>query len=488
MSEPSGPGPLIHPVLLCGGSGTRLWPLSRKSYPKQFAQLLGTDTLFRASASRLSGPGFARPVVVTGSDFRFIVTEQLAEAGVDPAMILIEPAARNTGPAIIAAALALEAKVPGALMLVAPSDHVIPDAVRFRAAVGAAAHSAEAGQIVTFGIRPDRAETGYGWLELSAAPGDDFAPVPQPLLHFVEKPNVARAEAMLASGRFLWNAGIFLFKTSTLIKAAETLQPAMLAAVRSALEDAQADLGFLRLDAASWDRADAVSIDYAIMEKASNLAVVPYGGTWSDLGGWEAIWRESAPDARGVVATGAATAIDCDDTLLRSESPNLQLVGIGLQGIIAVAMPDAVLIAHKDRAQDVKLAVAALKAKNVPQAETFPRDHRPWGWFESLVLGPRFQVKRIVVHPGAALSLQSHHHRAEHWIVVQGTARVTVGETVQVISENQSVYIPLGAKHRLENPGKVELTLIEVQTGAYLGEDDITRYDDVYARGQGAKG
>jgi mannose-1-phosphate guanylyltransferase/mannose-6-phosphate isomerase len=384
--------------------------------------------------------------------------------------------------------MALEAKAPGALMLVAPSDHVIPDAARFRQAVAAAKGAAEAGQIVTFGIRPDRAETGYGWLELAAAPAEDFAPVAQSLLRFVEKPDAARAEAMLASGRYLWNAGIFLFRASTLIKAAEAFQPAMLAAVGKALAGAVADLGFLRLAGEPWDGAEAVSIDYAIMEKASNLVVVPYGGAWSDLGGWEAIWREAGPDARGVVASGAATAIDCTDTLLRSESPNLQLVGIGLSDIIAVAMPDAVLIAHKDRAQDVKLAVSALQAKGAAQAETFPRDHRPWGWFESLVIGPRFQVKRIVVHPGAALSLQSHHHRAEHWIVVQGTAQVTVGETVQLITENQSVYIPLGAKHRLENPGKVELTLIEVQTGSYLGEDDITRYDDVYARGQGAKG
>jgi mannose-1-phosphate guanylyltransferase/mannose-6-phosphate isomerase len=480
--------PLIHPVLLCGGSGTRLWPLSRKSYPKQFVALLGEETLFQASARRLSGPGFAGPLVVTGSDFRFIVTEQLDQAGVVPQAILIEPSARNTAPAIIAAALALEDQAGEALMLVAPSDHVIPDAARFRAAVAAAAGAAGAGQIVTFGIRPDRAETGYGWLELSAPPGGDFAPVPLPLQRFVEKPDFATAEAMLRSGRHLWNAGIFLFSTRTLLQAAAVHQPAMLAAVTAAVAGARGDLGFTRLAAAPWADAAEISIDYAIMEKAGNLVVVPYGGAWSDLGGWEAIWRESMPDARGVVARGAATAFDCDDTLLRSENPNLQLVGIGLKDIVAVAMPDAVLVAHRDRAQDVKLAVLALKAKGVAQAETFPRDHRPWGWFESLVMGPRFQVKRIVVHPGAALSLQSHHHRAEHWIVVQGTARVTVDQVVSLVPENQSVYIPLGAVHRLENPGKVELTLIEVQTGSYLGEDDIVRYDDVYARGQGAKG
>lgn len=478
---------VIHPVLLCGGSGTRLWPLSRKSYPKQFVELLGGETLFQASARRLVGAGFAGPMVVTGSDFRFIVTEQMAAAGVDPDAILIEPAARNTAPAILAAALVLEAKAPGALMLVAPSDHVIPDAERFRAAVAAAAPTAAAGRIVTFGIRPDRAETGYGWLELSQDPGD-FAPRAQALTRFVEKPAAAVAAQMLQSGRFLWNAGIFLFRADALIAAARALQPAMLQAVQAAVAEAKPDLGFLRLAPGPWAGLPDLSIDYAVMEKAPNLSVVPYAGAWSDLGGWEAIWRESGPDARGVVTRGAATALDCDDTLLRSESANLSLVGIGLKDVIAVAMPDAVLVAHRDRAQDVKQAVAALKAKGAPQAETFPLDHRPWGWFESLVMGPRFQVKRIVVHPGAALSLQSHNHRSEHWIVVQGTARVTVDDRVTLVTENQSVYIPLGAKHRLENPGKLELTLIEVQTGAYLGEDDIIRYDDVYSRGQGAKG
>ncbi len=478
---------MIHPVLLCGGSGTRLWPLSRKSYPKQFAGLLGEETLFQASARRLSGEGFAAPLVVTGSDFRFIVTEQLTGAGVEADAILIEPSARNTAPAILAAALALEAKSPGALMLVAPSDHVIPDAAGFRAAVAAAAEAAAAGQLVTFGIRPDRAETGYGWLELSREPGD-FAPVAQPLTRFVEKPDAATAQAMLEGGRHLWNAGIFLFSSTALLAAARELQPETLARVAEAVAAAETDLGFTRLAAEPWAAADEISIDYAIMERAANLSVVPYGGVWSDLGGWEAIWREAGPDARGVVTRGNATAIDCDDTLLRSESPNLELVGIGLKDVIAVAMPDAVLVAHRDRAQDVKQAVATLKRKGAVQAETFPRDHRPWGWFESLVMGPRFQVKRIVVHPGAALSLQSHHHRAEHWIVVEGTAKVTVGDTVTLVTENQSVFIPLGAKHRMENPGKVPLTLIEVQTGSYLGEDDIIRYDDVYARGQGAKG
>ena len=478
---------IIYPVLLCGGSGTRLWPLSRKSFPKQFSALTGDESLFQASARRFAAPGFGGPLVVTGADFRFIVTEQLGEIGVTPAAVIIEPQGRNTAAAVLAAALALDATTPGALMLVAPSDHVIPDDAAFRSTVEAAVPAALTGQLVTFGIRPDRAETGYGWLELTA-PSPDFAPVPQPLARFVEKPDAATAATLLAGGRHLWNAGIFLFTTTDLIAAFVAHAPGILAQVRAALAGAERDLGFTRLDPAPWAGLPDISIDYAVMEKARNLSVVPYAGTWSDLGGWEAVWRDSGPDANGVVTHGAAVAIDCTDSLLRSEAGSLRLVGIGLTNIVAIAMPDAVLIADKDRAQDVKLAVTRLKADKAPQAETFPRDHRPWGWFESLVMGDRFQVKRIVVHPGAALSLQSHHHRAEHWIVVQGTARVTVDNDVRLIAENQSVYIPLGAVHRLENPGKVNMVLIEVQTGAYLGEDDIVRYDDIYARKQGAKG
>ncbi|MEP3345793.1 MAG: mannose-1-phosphate guanylyltransferase/mannose-6-phosphate isomerase [Litoreibacter sp.] len=478
----------VHPLLLCGGSGTRLWPLSRKSYPKQFAQLTGDQSLFQASALRLAGDGFADPMIVTGSDFRFVVKEQLTDVGLTPDAILIEPFGRNTAPAILAGALMLEAQAPGALMLVAPSDHVIPDADRFRAVVQAAIPAANDGQLVTFGIRPDRAETGYGWLELSTPPSDDFAPDAQPLKAFVEKPDTATAKQMFDSGTYLWNAGIFLFSTTTLIKAFEAHASAMLADVRTAVSAAQTDIGFYRLDEQAWEKLEDDSIDYAVMEKASNLSVVPYGGAWSDLGGWDAVWRESGPDVDGIVTNGPATALDCKNTLLRAEDDGQALIGIGLEDIIAVAMPDAVLIAHKDRAQDVKKAVSALKEQDALQAESLPRDYRPWGWFESLGTGTRFQVKRIVVNPGAALSLQSHKHRAEHWIVVEGTAKVTIDDEVKLVEENQSVYIPLGAVHRMENPSDKPMVLIEVQTGNYLGEDDIVRYEDIYARGQGAKG
>lgn len=472
---------MITPVIICGGSGTRLWPLSRKSYPKQFSQLISSESLFQGSTRRLSGDGFAAPVVLTNADFRFIVTEQLAEIGVDPGAILIEPQGRNTAPAVLAAALWQQQQDPDGLMLVAPSDHMVPDVAAFQTAVLAGADTARAGQLVTFGIKPTHAETGYGYLELAESPSD-FAPRPLALERFVEKPDANRAEEMVRSGRYLWNAGIFLFTPATILAAFEKHAPEMVRAVQAALDSGKPDLGFFRLASAPWAGIEDISIDYAVMEKADNLSVVPFDGGWSDLGGWDAVLRATGPDENGVATSGHATAIDCRNSLLRSEDESLEVVGIGLDGIVAVAMPDAVLVADASRAQDVKQAVAALKIKQAKQAETFPKDHRPWGWFESLVVGKRFQVKRIHVHPGAALSLQSHHHRSEHWIVVEGTAKVTVDDEVKLVTENQSVYIPLGSVHRMENPGKVPMVLIEVQTGSYLGEDDIIRYEDIYSR------
>ncbi|NIY95494.1 mannose-1-phosphate guanylyltransferase/mannose-6-phosphate isomerase [Salipiger sp. HF18] len=465
----------ITPVLLCGGSGTRLWPLSRKSYPKQFVPLMGEETLFQASAKRLSGTGdalaFQPPLVLTNSDFRFIVTEQLMGIGLDPGAILIEPEGRNTAPAILAAALHVAASDPDAVMLVAPSDHVVPDAEAFHAAVAQGLAAVEDGDLVTFGIAPDRPETGYGYLELSAKPSGSGLPVK--LSRFVEKPDAARAEEMLAAGTYMWNAGIFLFRARDIIAAFEAHSPSLLAPVQAALADALPDLGFLRLAPGPWSGAEDISIDYAVMERAPNLSVVPFTAAWSDLGGWDAVWRDSGPDAAGVVTSGGATAIDCEDTLLRSDSERLEVVGIGLKNVMAIAMNDAVLVADLSRAQDVKKAVDALKAKGAAQATSFPKDHRPWGWVETLVTGSRFQVKRIVVHPGASLSLQSHVHRSEHWVVVQGTARVTRDDEVSLLTENQSIYLPLGCVHRLHNPGKVPMALIE---------DDIVRYEDAYAR------
>ena len=475
---------MIHPVILCGGAGTRLWPVSRQAYPKQFAALIGDESLFVASAKRLSGAAFHNPIIVTGPDFRFIVTEQLAKAGITPSAILIEPEARNSAPAILAAVLAAVKTDPEAMFLVAPSDHSIANPVAFRQVVMSGLAAAQAGRIVTFGIKPHSPETGYGWLELDETVQDGAIP----LRRFVEKPPLDKAIAMLNAGNFLWNSGIFLFSAKTILAAFKAHAPAMLTAVQAAVDKAQPDLNFIRLDAAAWAEVEGNSIDYSVMEHAPNLSAIPYDAGWNDLGGWDAVAREMGADAQGLSLSGAATAIDCQNTLLRSEGEGLELVGLGLKDLIVVAMHDAVLVADRSRAQDVKKAVEALKAKGAAQADTFPDDRRPWGNSESLAKGDRFQVKRIVVHPGAALSLQSHHHRAEHWIVVEGTARVTIDDKVQLVTENQSVYIPLGAVHRMENPGKVPMVLIEVQTGSYLGEDDIIRYEDIYSRGQGAKG
>lgn len=472
----------ITPVLLVGGSGTRLWPVSRKSYPKQFAHLVEGGSLFQQSVRRLSGAGFGPPLVLTHDDFRFIVTEQLAAIATTAEAVLIEPTMRNTAPAILAAALFLAESDPDAMMLVAPSDHIIPDAAGFAQAVEAGLPAARDGAIVTFGITPTRAETGYGYLQLAgpARPGQ-----PVPLVRFVEKPAAETAAQMLTSGNALWNAGIFLFTARRMIAAFRALQPGMLVTVEEAVTDAQVDLGFLRLAPEAWTGLADVSIDYAIMEKAEGLVAVPFSGHWSDLGEWNAVWRELLPrnSPDGVVTEGPATAIDCTNVLLKSESPDVALVGIGLSDVIAVATPDAVLVADRAHAQQVREAVARLKQTGARQAERALRDHRPWGWFETLARAERFQVKHITVHPGGALSLQSHYHRAEHWIIVSGTARVTVDGVETLMTENQSIYIPLGAMHRLENPGKVPMVMIEVQTGTYLGEDDITRYNDVYSRG-----
>ena len=473
----------ISPVLLAGGSGTRLWPLSRKSYPKQFADLVGEKTLFQSSAERLTSSDiieFTPHITLTNSDFRFIIGEQLQEIGIDPGPILIEPETKNTAAAILAASIFVHAKDNDAVLLVAPSDHVIPDTHAFHDAIKVGLAHVQNQKMVTLGIRPTHPETGYGYLELSSAPLDEHGS--SDLKTFIEKPNLHNATQMVQAGHYLWNAGIFLFRAQDMIDAFRAHEPQTLDFVSQAVDEALIDLGFLRLSKEPWSKLQDISIDYAIMEKAQNLVAVPYLSKWSDLGGWDAVWSESKTDASGNATSDTAHAIECSNSLLRSESTSQQVVGIGLTDMMAIAMPDAVLVAPKDRAQDVKKAVELLRAKDIAQAEIFPKDHRPWGWFESLAKGERFQVKRICVKPGAALSLQSHNHRSEHWIVVEGTAKVTIDEEVEIITEGQSVYVPLGAIHRMENPGKLPMLLIEVQIGSYLGEDDIIRYEDIYSR------
>jgi len=473
----------VFPVLLAGGFGSRLWPLSRKSYPKQFSNLLGSKTLFQQSALRLVSSDqveFEPHITITNSNFRFIVAEQLQAVELDPGRIILEPESKNTAASILTASLFAYAEDSEAILVTTPCDHIIPDTAAFHAAVKIGIDYVQAGKIVTFGVYPTQPETGYGYLELAENEPDNTGVTS--VVRFVEKPESSHAKKMLSDGNYLWNSGIFLFKAADMIAAFKTFAPNTLELTKTSIETANVDLGFLRLDPESWTQLEDISIDYAIMEKAKNLVAVPYLSKWSDLGDWDAVLSESEKDHSGSAFYEGSLAIDCSNTLIRSESKGQTVVGLGLDDIIVVAMPDAVLVAKKGRGQEVKQIVDLLKAREIAQADNYPKDYRPWGWFESVALGDRFQVKRIYIKPGATLSLQSHNHRSEHWVVVEGTAKATLEDEIRLLTEGQSIYIPLGAIHRLENPGKIPLVIIEVQTGPYLGEDDIFRFDDVYSR------
>ncbi len=473
---------MTHPIILCGGSGTRLWPVSRQSFPKQFVKLVGEKSLFQECANLLNGKGFAKPIIVTNERFRFIVVEQLAELNIDPGAIIIEPSSKNTAPAILAAALYIYKSNQMANMIVCPSDHLITDKMAFRKTIEMGLKSSTNGDIVTFGIKPSHPETGYGYLELPDKPNKK----PAKVTRFIEKPNLKKANEMVSSQNFLWNSGIYLFNCSSIFEAFNIYAKSWFFLVQNALNDASIDLGFIRLDTNSWAKLPDISIDFAIMEHAKNLIVVPFNQSWSDLGDWSSVWKQGNIDNNGVVKKGNVTDIDCKNSLIRSEDNALEIVGIGLKNIIVVAMQDAVLVADKRQSQLVGEAVSILKEKKVSQAMQSKRDHRPWGWFDSLIITDTFQVKRIVVNPGSSLSMQSHKYRAEHWVVVEGTAKVTIEREQKMIEKmiekNQSIYIPIGSKHRLENPNQTHMVLIEVQTGQYFGEDDIVRYQDNYLR------
>ncbi|WP_424938718.1 mannose-1-phosphate guanylyltransferase/mannose-6-phosphate isomerase [Algiphilus sp.] len=469
--------PTLVPVLLAGGTGTRLWPLSREGYPKQFHKLIGDHTLLQATALRAAKLDNAAPMVVICADrHRFLVAEQLREVGIDNAVIILEPEGRNTAPAAIVAALfASQQHGEDAQVFLMSADHAVADEAAFCSAAETATQLAASGRIVTFGIKPTRAETGYGYLKRGPALNEGgFA-----LEAFIEKPCLEDAQRYIADEAYAWNGGLFLFAAQQLLNEAQALEPDMVSACESALKEANQDLDFLRLDATGFAAARSDSIDYAIMEKTRSAGLVPMDAGWDDIGSWSFLQKLPA-DEHGNVKHGDVLIEDSRNTLVHASSR--LVAAVGMENHLIVETKDAVLVAPTDRAQDVRRIVKQLQLDKRAEAELHPRVLRPWGSYESIAEGERFQVKRIVVKPGEKLSLQMHHHRAEHWIVVRGTARVTCGDEEKLVTENQSVYIPLGTKHRLDNPGQLPLELIEVQSGAYLGEDDIVRFDDVYGR------
>jgi mannose-1-phosphate guanylyltransferase/mannose-6-phosphate isomerase len=462
---------MLIPLILSGGSGTRLWPVSRRNLPKQFLSLTGQGTLFQQTVARTRLlPDVAAPVVVASEDHRFLAADQLLEAGVQGATIVLEPA-------IALGALKALERDPQALLLVLPADHLIGDTESFTAAVEQALPAAREGWLVTFGIRPDRPETGFGYIRRAESIGATAFRVAQ----FVEKPDQATAQSYLDNGGYDWNSGMFLFKAARYLEELGQHAPEMLAAVHTAYATGHGDLDFVRVDAEAFAKVPDNSIDYAVMEKTSHAAVIPVSCAWSDIGSWSALWLSGQHDPAGNQREGDTLAINTRNSLLRSHDRHM-IATVGVDDLIVVSTPDATLVAHRDSAQDVKKVVDQLKASGRTEHSFHRVVHRPWGSYDSLEAGGRFQVKRIVVKPGASLSLQKHHHRAEHWIVVSGTAEVTCDDKVFLMAENQSTYIPLGSVHRLRNPGKVPLELIEVQSGSYLGEDDIVRFDDVYGR------
>lgn len=467
----------IFPVVLAGGAGTRLWPMSRQQYPKQFLGLMSDQSILQETVLR-AGRGFAPPILVTGGDYRFLVAEQLRQIRVQPAEIILEPVARNTAPAISVAALIVAETDPGAVLLVMPSDHAIRDAAAFSHAIEVAARAAEAGKLVTFGITPSGPKTGYGYIrQASPMAGVDgvFS-----IERFVEKPEATVAESMLAEAGWLWNSGIFAFRADRYIEELERYEPAILAACREVVAKREKDLDFSRLDETAFSAAPSISIDYAVMERTEDAVVVPVDMGWSDLGSWPTLWEEGERDGDDNVVVGDVIVEKVNRSYVRSDG---MLVAVsGLDDVIVVATKDAVLVADRGEVDRVKGLVERMKAVERYEYKTHLEVHRPWGSYQTVDAGDRFQVKRITVKPGAKLSLQMHHHRAEHWVVVSGTALVTRGKETVLLRENESTFIPLGVEHRLENPGKLTLHLIEVQSGAYLGEDDIVRFDDQYGR------
>lgn len=468
---------LIVPVLLCGGTGSRLWPLSRETYPKQFLKMAGDATLFQQTLARVSDRSvFGRPIVVANNEHRFIAAEQLRDRGVMDAIVIVEPVGRNTAPAAAVAAMHALEQDANAIICIMPADHVISDGDALVAAMQAGLPTARSGRIVLFGIEPETPATGYGYIRK----GEIIVDAVSHVASFVEKPDLATAAHYLADGRYFWNSGIFLVSARQLLAEIERHAPAVHAAAGAALAGGERDLDFLRLGKAEFGGSPAISLDHAVMEQTDKAAMVSLRCGWTDLGAWSALWDLGPQDADGNVTSGAALSHGSRNCYLRGEGPLVAAVGV--DDLVVVATDDVVLVTRKDRDQEVKNLVERLRAEGRTAAYAARRVHRPWGSYESIQQGHRYQVKRITVNPGAKLSLQKHFHRAEHWIVVNGTALVTRDDETVLLRENESIYLPLGAVHRLENPGKLTLNLIEVQSGAYLEEDDIVRLDDVYQR------
>lgn len=468
----------IVPVILSGGSGSRLWPVSRESFPKQLWPILSDRTLMQETALRAQGTRFDPPIIVGNGEHRFLIAEQLREVGVTGARILLEPVGRNSAPAIAAAALLVAEDNPDALIWMMAADASIADTDALHEALATAAAAALPGRIVTFGMRPTSPETGYGYIELGDPLRD--AAGAYAVASFLEKPDARTAETLVQTGRHLWNSGMFLFTARTLLEEMEAHAPDVLACIKQSVAGRREDLDFLRLEEGSFRACPSISLDYAVAERTARAAVVPADLGWSDVGSWDALWKLAPKDDEGNAGIGDVVLEGAKDCYVRSDG--ILTAVVGLEEAVIVVTEDAVLAMHRDRAQDVKTVVDRLKADGRVQARSHNRCFRPWGFYESLIQGDRFQVKRLVVVPGGRLSLQSHYHRAEHWVVVTGTARVTRDEDILMVRENESVYLPLGCVHRLENPGKIPLTLIEVQSGAYLGEDDIVRLEDTYGR------
>jgi mannose-1-phosphate guanylyltransferase/mannose-6-phosphate isomerase len=468
----------ITPVILSGGSGTRLWPLSRKAMPKQLLALVGERTLLQDTVMRTHGEAFGAPLVISNQEHRFLIVEQLRASGVADARIILEPIGRNTAPAAAVAALTVMEGDPDGLMLLMPSDHVVLDQAAFHRAVAVASKAAEAGALVTFGIQPSAPETGYGYIKGGAALAG--APGAFSIERFVEKPDLATAQSYLAAGDYFWNSGMFLFRASVFLKELERLQPRILSACRDSLKHAHRDLDFIRLGEPAFEACPSDSIDYAVMEHAASAAVVPVEMGWNDVGSWQSLWEIATRSEEGNVTQGDVVIERTRNCYIRSEGPLVAAVGV--EDLVVVATKDAVLISQRAGSQDVKKIVEQLDRDGRGHPVHHPLVHRPWGTYESIDSGVNFQVKHIMVQPGAKLSLQMHHHRAEHWIVVEGTALVTCDERQFLLKANESTFIPQGAKHRLENPGPAPLRLIEVQSGTYLGEDDIVRFEDTYGR------